>query len=65
MCILYTDESIIAGPNQKELDAVVADPKKANLGVIVEGTLEDFLGVNIDRIKYSSIQLTQLHLIEK
>ena len=59
MYILYTDYSIsVAGSNQEELDDVVADMKKANLWVTVEGNLEDFLGMNIDRRKYGSIHLT-------
>ena len=64
MFILYTDESIIAGPNQQDLDAVVEDTKKENMVVIVEGTLEEFLGVNTKRRKDGSIYLTQPHLIE-
>ena len=31
MFILYTDDSIIADPDQQELDAVVADLKKSKL----------------------------------
>ena len=45
--------------------AVVAYMKKVNLGVTAEGTLEDFLGVNIDRRKDVSIHLTQPHMIEQ
>ena len=62
--ILYTDDSTIVGQNQEDMDAVVADLKKSNLGVAVEGTLENFLGVNIGRRKYISIHLAQTHLIE-
>ena len=65
MYILYKDDSIVSGPNQEDLDAVVADPKKASFGVTTEGTLEDFLGMNIDIRKDGSIHLTQTHLIEK
>ena len=38
MYILYIDESIIAGPNQEDMDTVVEDMKKANLVDKVEGT---------------------------
>ena len=65
MYIVYTDDSIIAGPNQEDLDAIVEYLKKENLGFIVEGTLEEFLGVNIYRIKDDSIHMIQLHLIEQ
>ena len=62
---LYTDDSIIAGSNQEDLDAVVVDLKKANFGVTLEENLEDFLGVNINRRKDDRIHLTQPHLMEQ
>ena len=37
--------------------------RKAELDITEEGTLEDFLGVNIDRKPNGSIYLTKLHLI--
>ena len=43
----------------------MSDMKKENLGVTVEGNLEDFLGVNINRRKDNIIHLTQPHLIEQ
>ena len=64
MYILYTNDLIIAGPNQEDLNAVVADLKKTNLVVTVEGTLEDSLGVNINRRRYGSIHPTKPHLVE-
>ena len=62
---LYTDDSIIAGPNLDEINQVIKDIKLAKLDVTEEGTLEDFLGVNIDRKNDGSIHLTQPHLIEQ
>ena len=38
--------------------------KKENLVIHLEGTLEEFLGVNTNRRKDGSIYLTQPHLIE-
>ena len=43
----------------------IKDIKAANLDVTEEGTLEDFLGVNIDRKEDGSIHLTQPHLIDQ
>ena len=62
---LYTDDSILAGPNQDEIDQVIKDIKAANLDITEEGTLEDFLGVNIDQKEDGSIHLTQPHLIDQ
>ena len=62
---LYTDDSIIAGPSKREVAEVVKSIKEAGLNVTVEGTLEDFLGVNIERKEDGTIHLTQPHLIDK
>ena len=64
MCVLYTDDSIIAGPDEKELDRVIEDIKQAKLDITVEGDLQDFLGVNIDR-KGDQIKLSQPHLMQQ
>ena len=42
----------------------MARMRKVNLDIIEEGTLEEFLGVNIDRKKDGTIHLTQLLLID-
>ena len=63
--VLYTDDSIIAGPDREEIQQVIADLKTAQLEVTVEGTLEDFLGVHIKRETDGSINLTQPHLAEQ
>ena len=62
---LYTDDSIIAGASKDEVAEVVESIKEAGLNVTIEGTLEDFLGVNIDRKDDGTIHLTQPHLIDR
>ena len=47
--ILYTDDSILAGPDPEEIEQVLKDLKKENLEVTGKGNIEDFLGVNIER----------------
>ena len=64
--VLYTDDSLLAGPDAKEIDAVIDElQRKAKLAITVEGDLADFLGVNIDRRDDGSIHLTQPHLINQ
>ena len=63
MYVLYTDDSILAGPDLKEVERAIEDIKKAKLDITIEG--EDFLGVNIDRKKDGTIHLTQPHLIDQ
>jgi hypothetical protein len=63
--VLYTDDSILAGPDEKELDQIVRDMKGAGLDLTVEGDISDFLGVKISRQPDGSIHLTQPHLIDQ
>ena len=62
--VIYTDDSILAGPDPKEIDVIIKKMRQANLDITIEGDLEDFLGVNIDRKEDGSIHLTQPHLID-
>ena len=61
---IYTDDSILAGPDKDEIKQIIKDIKKAGLDITVEGVLQDFLGVDIDRKDDGTIHLSQLHLIE-
>ena len=63
--MLYTDDSILAGPCPKEIEQVVKDLKRANLNVTDEGDVQDFLGVNIDKQKDGTIKLSQPHLVDQ
>jgi Reverse transcriptase (RNA-dependent DNA polymerase) len=64
MYVLYTDDSILAGPDKAEIDKVIEDIRKAKLDITVEGDIQDFLRINIDRKKDGTIHLTQPHLID-
>ena len=46
--ILYTDDSILFGPTQKEIDSCIEAIKVAGLKITVESDIKDFLGVNIE-----------------
>ena len=63
--VLYTDDSILAGPSQREIDQVIADIRKAKLNITEEGDIQDFLGVNIQREDDGRITFSQPHLIDK
>jgi hypothetical protein len=65
MYTLYTDNSILAGPEQEEIKQIIIELKKAKLNITKEGNLEDFLGVRIKRIKDGTVYLTQPHLIDQ
>jgi hypothetical protein len=64
--MLYTDDSLLAGPDKGEIEKVIDDlQNKAKLAITVEGNLADFLGVNIDRKSNGTIHLTQPRLIDQ
>ena len=65
MYVLYTDDSILAGPDQKEIEQTVQQLKEAVLDITIEGELTDYLGVNIDGHDDGTIHLTQPHLIHQ
>ena len=61
--VLYTDDSILAGPSEQRIQATIKQMQEVGLQLTIEGDLEEFLGVNIDRTSKEEIQLTQPHLI--
>ena len=64
--VLYTDDSILVGPSEEEIQSVIQQIKATGLQVTEEGDLEDFLGVNIHRNKQDgTIKFSQPHLIDK
>ena len=65
MCALCTDDSILAGPDQDEINQIIKEMKQAKLDTTEEGDMQDFLGVNIERKPDGSIHLTQPHLIDQ
>ena len=46
MYTLYTNNSIIAGPEQEGTDQIFEDIKRSRLVLTVERDLKEFLGVN-------------------
>ena len=48
--ILYTDDNILAGPDEEEIRQTIADIKATGLDITEEGDIEDFLVVNIEKV---------------
>jgi len=65
MYVLYTDDSILAGPNENEIKQIIKSIQDTGLNITVEGDLQDFLGINIKREDDGSIYLSQPHLIDQ
>ena len=65
LCLPYTDDSIVAGPDQNETNEIIKDIKKANINITVEGDIKDFIGINIDQNIYGNITLSPPHMIDQ
>ena len=63
--ILYTDDSIIAGPDRVKIEETIELIKQVGLEITVEGDLQDFLGINIERRNDGTTHMTQPLLIQK
>jgi hypothetical protein len=61
--VLYTDDSILAGPSEKEIHRIIQRLRDVKLNLTIEGTLTDFLGVNIDRRDDGTIHMSQPRLM--
>ena len=62
--ILYTDDSLIAGESQAEIDEVIKLIKGTGLKITEEGTIDDFVGVHIHRTPEGAFELLQETLIK-
>jgi hypothetical protein len=61
--VLYTDDSILAGPDSQELEDIIQAMMEVGLKLTVEGDISDFLGVQINRLDDNKFELSQPHLI--
>ena len=64
MYVLYTDDSILVGPSQRELDDIITKIKSTGLDLTSENGIDDFLGVNIKHQSNGTIHMTQKRLIQ-
>ena len=63
--VLYTDNSILFAPTQKEVDNCITDIQAMGLNITIEGNVKDFLGVNIEHCPDRTVKFSQPHLINK
>ena len=62
--ILYTDDSILTGPDPQELDDIITQMQDIGLKITYEDGVEDFLGVNITKQETGHLHLSQTRLID-
>ena len=65
MYVLYTDESILACPDTKDIDLAIEYIKLAKPNITDEGGIQELPGVNIDCKPDGTIHLNQPHLIDQ
>jgi hypothetical protein len=62
--VVYTDDTIVTGPNSKKIDRTISDISKQFV-ITHDPMVSDFLGVMIERDKEEgTYTLTQPHLIQ-
>ena len=62
--MLYTDDSILAGPTDQELDDITQRMRDVGLDITVENSVDEFLGVKIKEHTNGTFELTQPQLIK-
>ena len=62
MYVLYTDDLLVTALSQQEAEGAIRDIRAAGLNITVEGDLQDFLGVSIQREGNRAMRLSQSHL---
>ena len=62
MYVMHTDDSIVTALSQQEAEGVIRDIRAAGLNNTVEGDLQDFLEVSIQREGNRAMRLNQSHL---
>ena len=63
--IVYFDDGIFASPNNQAIDQAITDLQAANYDIEDQGTLADYLGVNVETLKDVRINLSQPLLIDQ
>ena len=62
--VCYVDDSLLCGPDPKELEEALDAIRAAGLKIRIEGDISDFLGVKVDPLDDNRVQLSQPHSID-
>ena len=66
MYALYTDDSILVGPEKDKIDRTIKQINdEAGINIINEGYINNFLRVNIDKQNDGNFHLNQTKLIDQ
>jgi histone deacetylase 1/2 len=62
--IVYVDDGIFASPSQKAIDQAIKELKQ-RFDMEDQGSITDYLGVNVEHLPNGDIKLSQPHLIDQ
>jgi hypothetical protein len=60
MCFFHTDDGIFTSPDNKEEDKAINDMKTL-FNINDQGNLNDYFGINVEKLPNGDIKLTQPH----
>jgi len=63
--LLNTDDSILASWNESEIKQAIEDIQSSGLKITIEGSLADFVCVNIQRMKDGKVKMSQPQLAKQ
>jgi len=63
--LLYTDDSILAGPDKNEIDTIIKELQENKLDITILGDIKDFLGVHVSKENDGRLHVSQPHLIDQ
>ena len=64
ICAIYVDDTICWSPDDSKIDNTISELKELNFDLTNEGSVDSFLGINIDTTDDSTITMNQPALIE-
>ena len=63
--LVYVDDGIFASPDASEVDKAIKELREIGFDIEDQGSLTDYLGVNVERLPDGRIKLSQPHLIDQ
>eukprot|EP00957_Ditylum_brightwellii_P095822 7300623-Ditylum_brightwellii.AAC.2 len=52
------------GPSKKEVDWAIKDLRKANFNIEDKGDIEDYLGINVEKLSDGRLKISQPQIID-
>ena len=63
--LLYTDNSIIAETDKKEIETIIDEIQWSKLNITILGDIKDFLGIHVSKESDGRMHISQPYLIDQ